>query len=209
MKWTYRIKNKITVSLLMFGVMGVVLLVNLKNGHDSSELKKALGSLFDDRLVVGGYILKMSDKLHDIHDVLANTNIQEETKLAEATLMLDEINCLNRLYAGTVLTEQESEYFAHFIELTAKINNQLIVKDMGSIRDSITEALTDLQLLSEIQLIEGQKIMFQTTKLLNFGNLTSQLELAVLIIIGLIIQVLLFSSRSLERELDNHLSNMN
>lgn len=209
MKWTYKIKNKLSVSLLMLGVMGVVLLLNFKNGQDAGELRKAMVSMFDDRLVVGGYILKMSDRLHDIHEVLENTHLSEEAQLAAAVKMLDEINVLNRLYAGTVLTEQESDYFSHFTELTTNINSQLITKDIDSIRGSITAALIDLQLLSDIQLIEGEKLMFKTTKLLNFGNITSQFELVVLIIIGLMIQILLFSSRTLDKNLDKDFSNMN
>ena len=209
MKWTYKIENKLSVSLLMFGVMGMVLLLNLKNGQDAGELRKAMVSMFDDRLVVGGYILKMSDRLHDIHEVLGNKEISEEGQLAEAVILLDEINVLNRLYAGTVLTEQESYYFSHFTELTTNINSQLVTKDLDSIRGSITSALIDLQLLSDIQLIEGEKLMFKTTKLLNFGNITSQFELVVLIIIGLMIQILLFSSRTLYKNLDKDFSNMN
>ncbi|HSJ66040.1 MAG TPA: hypothetical protein VK921_00090 [Anditalea sp.] len=209
MKWTYKIKNKLSVSLLMFGVIGIVLLLNFKNGQDAGELRKAMVSMFDDRLVVGGYILKMSDRLHDIHEVLENTHLSEEAQLAAAVKMLDEINVLNRLYAGTVLTEQESDYFSHFTELTTNINSQLITKDIDSIRGSISAALNDLQLLSDIQLIEGEKLMFKTTKLLNFGNITSQFELVVLIIIGLMIQILLFSSRTLDKNMDKDFSNMN
>jgi hypothetical protein len=209
MRWTFRVKNKLKISLMMFGVMGVVLLVNLKNGYDSVELRKAFVSIYDDRLVVGGYILKMSEQLHGINEILDNQEIQDEEKFSRAEAVLKDIGYLNKLYQGTVLTEKESEYFIHFTSLTNRITQQLENREYWLIRGSIAEALGDLQLLSEIQLTEGEKIMSQTDKLLHLGSLTSQFELAVLIIVGLMIQVLLFASRSNGFNLDKPFSNLN
>jgi hypothetical protein len=63
---------------------------------------------------------------------------------------------------------------------------------------SINEALSDLESLSEIQVKEAEMIMLKTDKMLNVGSISSQFEMGVIIIIGLIIQVLLFASKTLQ-----------
>ncbi|MNE73447.1 hypothetical protein D3C80_1694580 [compost metagenome] len=58
-------------------------------------------------------------------------------------------------------------------------------------------ALSNLNQLSAIQIAEGKKLMDGSKKIISESTLLTKLELAILIIIGLIIQVLIFASGSL------------
>lgn len=59
------------------------------------------------------------------------------------------------------------------------------------------EALNILANLSAIQISEAKIQLTQANKLFHFGSISSQFELAILVIFGLIIQALIFASKSI------------
>ncbi|MEX2594299.1 MAG: hypothetical protein WD426_16125, partial [Anditalea sp.] len=60
------------------------------------------------------------------------------------------------------------------------------------------EAFMELKTLSEIQLLEGEKLTKGSGKIVNQSNIWAQLELAVLIILLVIIYLLIFSSKTIK-----------
>jgi len=67
---------------------------------------------------------------------------------------------------------------------------------------------SNLEALAKIQLTEGKRLITESEKVIHQSNTTFRLELAVLIIIGLIIQALIFTSKSLKPKF-NQKSNLN
>ncbi|MEX2567550.1 MAG: MCP four helix bundle domain-containing protein [Cyclobacteriaceae bacterium] len=197
MRWTYSVKNKLTASLLLCGVIVVVLLNNINERYNNAELKTAFDAIYQDRLLAESYILDFSENLHDIQDALNNDQLSDSVKLSTAIQQLSELDRINQLYEATKLTDQERQYYAHFSSLTEQISHDLYEGDFKNEGEIIHAALMDLHSLSELQLSEAQKLKERTNKLFNMGNIASQFEIVLLIIIGLVIQTLLFSSRIL------------
>lgn len=195
MKWTYSIKNKLTTSMLLLGVVLVVFFNNLNERKNSRELRIAFDSIYDDRLMAESYILKLTANLHYLDETCLGSGFG---KFALTEEKLAEIETLNQLYRETKLTEKEAEYFNRYTALTDKISLQMKNSNFETAGLSIDEALSNLELLSEIQVMEAKMIMLKTEKMLNLGSISSQFEMGIIIIIGFIIQVLLFASKTFQ-----------
>ncbi|WP_143156031.1 MCP four helix bundle domain-containing protein [Cyclobacterium lianum] len=196
MKWTYSIKHKITTASLLFGVILVVLLINSNQRKQIEDLKSAFETIYRDRLVAESYILDFSEKLHDMYDVINDPHLPYVKKQEIANRILGEIDTLNHLYEATRLTEEEARYFGHFTGLTHEMDIRLQAGDLASEAPIIRSALLDLNSLSEIQLVEADKLKSETDKIFSMGSILLQFEMVVLIVIGLLIQALFFASKT-------------
>lgn len=196
MKWTYSIKHKITAASLLLGVIVLVMITNINQRNQIDELESAFEAIYRDRLVAESYILDFSEKLHTLQVAINDPRSSLSQKQLIANRLLTEIDTLNQLYQATRLTEEEARYFLHFTGLTEEIDLRLKQGDLESEEVMIKSALMDLHSLSQIQLTEADKLKSKTDKIFHLGSIISQFELVVLIIIGLIIQVLLFSSKT-------------
>lgn len=196
MRWTYSIKHKITAASLLLGVIVLVMITNINQRNQIEELESAFEAIYRDRLVAESYILDFSEKLHNLQVAINDPVSSLSQKQRIAKQLLTEIDTLNQLYQATRLTEEEARYFLHFTGLTEEIDLKLKQGDLESEEVMIKSALMDLHFLSQIQLIEADKLKSKTDRIFHMGNIISQFELVILIVIGLIIQVLLFASRT-------------
>jgi len=192
------VRNKMTASLLFFVVIVVVLLNNFNERYQNEELKTAFDAIYEDRLIAESYILGFTDKLHHINEVLNDNQLSDSLKMTTTMGILHEIDTINHLYEATKLTETERKYFLHFTNLTHQMGMDLFAGNYESEQMIIQEALVDLHTLSDIQLEEARKLKVKTSKLFNMGSIAHQFEMIILIVIGLIIQSLLFASRTLK-----------
>ncbi|MBN7812250.1 hypothetical protein J0A68_14950 [Algoriphagus sp. H41] len=195
MKWTYRIPNKLGTSLLLMGIMALVLVNNFVERSNSRQLEMAFESIYADRLIVESYILDLSEQLHAIQESLKSNSSDGKASWKEN---LSEIDRINLLYLDTKLTEDEKKHFGHFESLTWEIGQSLQAGRLVHANTGIAAALRDLQLLSEIQVIEAQSILSQTEQLFRSGSLSSRFEIGLVILIGLMVQGILFASKSLQ-----------
>jgi len=196
MRWTYSVKNKITAASLLFGVIVVVLLVNINQRKQIGNLESAFEAIYRDRLIAESYILDFSEKLHDMNDAINDPEKSFSEKQEIANHILNEIDTLNHLYEATRLTDEEARHFVHFTGLTDEMNLRLKAGDLESEAPMIRSALLDLHSLSQIQLHEADKIKTETDQIFSHGSIILQFEMVVLIIIGLLIQALLFASKT-------------
>jgi hypothetical protein len=196
MKWTYSIKHKLTAASLLFGVILLVMVTNMNQRNQIAELETAFEAMYRDRLVAESYILDFSEKLHTLQLAINDPSSTLPQKQLVANKLLAEIDTLNQLYEATRLTEEEARYFLHFTGLTKEMNLRLKEGDLASEETMIQSAFMDLHFLSQIQLTEADKIKSKTDRIFHRGSLISQFEMVVLIVIGLLIQVLLFASRT-------------
>lgn len=195
MRWAYSVKNKLTASLLLLVVVGVVLLNNFKEKHQSSQIRVAIDSIYEDRLVVEGYIYEFTRILYDIRSTIAMAGLEKGDLNSCIEMKISEMEELIALYEDTYLTEDEAQYLTHFTALAAQMKEGLKQQQYSNIESHIGNALNDLHALSEIQMEEGGLIIKKTDKLLNAGNIMSQFEMAILIVILLVIYGLIFSSK--------------
>ncbi len=195
MKWTYRIPNKLGTSLLLMGVLALVLVNNLKERSNSKQLETAFESIYADRLMAESYILSLSEQLHQIQELLESSASTSNKNLVEK---LSEIDRINLLYLDTKLTEDEEFHFGHFESLTWELRQSIQAGKSQSAQAKIDAALADLHHLSQIQVSEAQSILTQTERIFRSGSLYSQFEIGLVILIGLMVQGMLFASKSLK-----------
>lgn len=208
MKWAFTIRQK-TKAALILGV--VFLLVLAKNWYDErkvSELGNSFASVYEDRLVVEGYIYQLSDHLYQKKIMLDNCSSQDNlnnlrNKFGEHNAA---IHALIQNYEKTRLTEAETAYFQDFKNHVAAIEklerNYLAGPGNGNIsaksamNRSYDFAAGNLHQLSGIQLAEGKMLNEQSKKMIAGSSLLTQFELVILIGIGLLIQGLIFAAKS-------------
>lgn len=198
MKWAYSIKNKLTASVLLAVVLGLVLLNNLDERHNSDRLRLAIATMYEDRLVVEGYIFDLSEEVHSIQAAIDDVecSIEREVMIAES---LSEIKTLNTAYAKTTLTPAEEAEFNLFIASITDLESSIDDENFQESKRLSKESLALLYNLSDIQLDEANRVKQGSEHILNYGKTSSQFEMAVLIVIAIVLQIIVFASPSMTR----------
>lgn len=197
MKWTYGVKNKLTTALLLFGLIFIVCSNNLFERNNAEKINATITTIFDDRFMVESYIFQYSAFIYQIKEILDNPNYTTVEKIELNKGPLQGILLLNDAYKKTKFTKEEVIYFDQFTDLCKKMSNHINVGQTADGTKFSNEALNILANLSAIQISEAKIQLTQANKLFHFGSISSQFELAILVIFGLIIQALIFASKSI------------
>ncbi len=198
MKWTFSIKHKLAAAFLLAVVIGVVLLNNLTEQKNSDDLNDAFSSMYEDRLLAESYILGMYGNLHEVNqlsDEFRNNPTAVRVLLAPVVL---EMNNTIALYKETELTPQEEIEFTAFTQQASAVTSCAVSGNFDGCKSTADEALNRLAVLSEIQVSEGAKLKNDSEKIYSSSMSSSQFEIVMLIVIGLLLQALIFSNRTIE-----------
>ncbi|MCO4293200.1 MCP four helix bundle domain-containing protein [Solitalea sp. MAHUQ-68] len=212
MKWAFTLQQKIKISALLVLVFVIVLFKNIYDRKNVVALGASFSTVYEDRLLAESYIFHFSESLHQKMNDIQNANLSVSNvkplkeKLYKANATIDS---LFLSYESTRLTVRESTYYNEFKQTVLnlrKLEDQYLNSsfEQGSVPKFITvmdfklnAALIKLNQLSEIQISEGKALNEQSKKIIARSTLLTQLELGILIFIGLIIQVLIFTSNSI------------
>lgn len=186
-----------TAALLLFTVLGVVIVINFSDRSNSTKINKAISSIYEDRLVVGNYIFQDAQYFQKIAHIVENPSYSISEKQKHITASLSKINDLNTLYSKTKLTEEEKLNFDKFTSLCKDIKQASATGSLTAVKELSNEAVVILHNLSSIQIAEAKLQMESANSLYNFSNLSSHFEIAILVIIALLIQALIFSSKAM------------
>jgi hypothetical protein len=211
-------KNISKGNLLAFSLIGVLLLLMYGKNHLERQafrnISSAFTEVYNDRLIVEGYIFQISENLFQIQKLIDHCTIGYDYSKA-----VDEITTHERSILGIVeefektnLTVEEANYLSDFKNI---IENDLSIKSYDSLFSDvsgvnlsqvklydgkISRARQDLQDLSKIQMDEGGKLISKAKTLINRSQLWAQFEVALLIILVISIFLLLF--RKIDHNLD-------
>jgi hypothetical protein len=193
MKWTYSIKNKLTAAAVLFALCVLVLLSNYNDRVHSREVKSSINTLYADRLLVEGYILNLSGHIYQIREGLIRTDSSGTEINSKTTTSLRAIDKIIEDYEKTKFTEAEETEFARFKSLiqNLKANNSGI-----DLQPLTLDALNTLNKLSDIQIEESKSILGKSEQLYRTSKISSDFGFALVIIILLILQALVFSSKT-------------
>lgn len=197
MNWIYNIKSKMTAALLLFTVLGVVIVINFSDRSNSTKINKAISSIYEDRLVVGNYIFQDAQYFQKITHIVENPSYNISEKQENIAALLAKISDLNALYSKTKLTEEEKLNFDRFTNLCKDIAQASLAGSLHRVKEQSGEAVAILHNLSSIQISEAKLEMESANSLYNFSTLSSHFEIAILVIIALLIQALIFSSKAM------------
>lgn len=195
MNWTYSIKNKLAASGILLLLCMLVLASNYIDRNHTDNVKNAISTLYEDRLIAEEYILKMTGGVYQVREVI-HSDVASLHKVRTITNLLVTIKEANNAYQKTKFTTVEKgkadELQRVLNEFEAiNLNNTPIKLEVAN------KALNILNQLSSIQLEESKKIMEYAETLYVSGKTSSQFVFAIIIIILFALQALVFTSKSL------------
>ena len=184
MKDLKKYSNKTKAAFILLVVMLIILLGNFNTLQNSKNVNENINAIYNDRLVVAHYIFQYSKELHFIKAETEKLDLSDNIKKDEITQTLSVIHNIDDLYAKTVLTNKEKQYFDTFLISCKEINKQLAHKNWGKIANLSHDALITLESLSNIQIQEGKTKLASANALYSKNNSLGQLQIALLIILG-------------------------
>lgn len=214
MKWVYAVQQKMRVALLLAVVLLLVFFKSLFDRHNVTELGDSFSSIYEDRLVVESYIYKLSDHLYQ-KQLLMEQCSQQDDRQKLVTQIAQHNQAIFRLiqeYEKTRLTTQESTFFENFkrnmkemVALEYQFLNSQNTTEASELDIQFVTATQNLNQLSSIQVEEGKNMTNQSQRIIAGSSMLTQFEWGMLIVIGLMIQALIFASNSIvPKVLQNH-----
>jgi len=192
MKWIYSIKNKGTAAAALFFLCALVLFSNFNDRRHTTQVKESINMLYEDRLVAESYILTLSDCMHQVREALSTGADQ---KVATILATIDQTNLV---YEKTKFTAAETKTYSEFKGLCKQISSENVQSNADKMQFA-KEALVKLNALSTIQIEESKSIMAKSDQLYSTGQTSSNFAMAIIIIIALVLQALLFASKTLAK----------
>ena len=193
-------------------VISVLLLLiygkNLTERQAFKSISKTFTDVYNDRLVVEGYIFQISDRLFSIQKLIDHCNLDYDYSRVINEIDGHEKGIMDLIvdFEKTNLTVEESDYLTDFkriIENDLSIKNyDLLFTDSSGVNtqqvklydQKIALAKKDLENLSKIQMDEGQKLISKAKVQINRSQIWAQFEVALLIILIIVIYIFLFKS---------------
>ncbi|MFC6997020.1 MCP four helix bundle domain-containing protein [Rufibacter roseus] len=210
MKWAYSLRRKTKVAVLLALVMVLVLAKNLIDSKNVSQLGNSFAAVYEDRLLVESYIFQLSNHLYSKKMLVDNCSNQGDySKLYNQLIHHNTaINALILDYGKTELTEAESVRFAAFKRNMSEISrlelsylqNEAVEVEMAHGKQLMdaqySVAAGNLEQLSKIQVAEGKRLNEKSKEIIAGSTILTQFELVLIICLGLVIQILIFASKS-------------
>ncbi|MBK8390247.1 MAG: MCP four helix bundle domain-containing protein [Saprospiraceae bacterium] len=198
MKWTYSIQNKLTAAAVLFVLCVVILYANYHDRMHTSKVIGLISTLYEDRIVAEVYIYKMSNDLYEIKEALLDPISESTNQKIQGRMSL--INQSMAAYEKTKLTEKESMIFDQ-LRLEIPQNWEAKNDQNDALAKMADRSLLLLGELSEVQITESKSIVADSEKTYKMSKLSSEFAFAIVIIILIILQALVFASKTL------HISN--
>ena len=198
MKWTYSIQNKLTAAAVLFVLCVVILYANYHDRMHTSKVIGLISTLYEDRIVAEVYIYKMSNDLYEIKEALLDPTSESTNQKIQGRMSL--INQSMAAYEKTKLTEKESMIFDQ-LRLEIPQNWEAKNNQNDALAKMADRSLLLLGELSEVQITESKSIVADSEKTYKMSKLSSEFAFAIVIIILIILQALVFASKTL------HISN--
>lgn len=203
MKWPYFLQHKLKIALLLCVILIAVFVNNRIECGNVMQLGSSFTAVYEDRLVVENYIFQLSNHLHEKKYIF--NELDEEivgTELNSLALKNQQINQLLIDFAKTHLTKAEDSLLV-LLKTEVESLQQMEISYLAS---SSQKAKADLNIhyeesfdllsgLSAVQMNEGKALYESSKKVVVSNAATAQLELAILVIIGLVIMTLIFESK--------------
>lgn len=195
MKWTYAIKNKLLASIVLLSLCLLVLLSNYLDRSHTEHVKNSISTLYEDRLIAESHILKMTSSIYRIRELLKSSDLNNDFKSSAIRKLIIDFNRVYIVYSKTRLTEKEEATAVELINSFKKFEQGM---QNGNYGINYTESLLlSLSKLSAIQLEESKLIMKKVESQYATIKASSQFAFAIVIVILVVLQIMVFSGESL------------
>lgn len=215
MKWSFVIQQKLKAALLLGGVMVLVILGSVITRYHMNGIDKSFSSIYKDRLIPATTIIYLAENLYGKRLSLEKFLLSDVTGSAEAIsagLELHDvkIDSLIEVFEKTYLVDHEATSLAAFKNRVEEyvLLEKMILKlhasgNAGSGRELFEGAgastfqttINNLNELTSIQENVGKELMRESKSDMASFGLISFLQIAFVIVIGLMVLVLIQSSK--------------
>lgn len=208
MKWAYSIEQKLKAALVLTVLFVFLFIKNISDQNSFTELGNTFSVVYEDRLLAESYIYEFSDHLSRKKLLIDDSKDNQELKQHQAEIASHNasIEQLITAYEKTKLTPTEEVLFR---DLKKKIKQNITLEKQylgafdthknlskHALDESFYSILTNLNHLSHIQINEGERLNKTSQKIVLGSESQNQFELTLLIVLGLIILGLIFTSKS-------------
>lgn len=196
--------RRINTILALAVVFLLVLATNRIDQHHFKTAQKSVSEVFNDRVLVQDYIFKISSLLRKKQLALSDSSSSYIRKRNQDNIQI-ESNIVK--FENTRLTPSEHSVLRSFKEDFKALKS--IEGSFSGTKSSKTYELKNLLKvlqaklveLSEIQVEESRRLTREAQKSLDMSNLLANLEIFFLIVIGVVLQFLVFyKSKKLARK---------
>jgi len=195
MNWAYTVKNKIAASAALLALCILVLISNYIDRNHTDNVKNAISTLYDDRLIAEEYILKMTAGVYQIREIINDETPAADSRTSIQNILLH-IKEENNAYLNTKFTSAEQEKAAALVKVFSELDSFHLNSKEANLA-SVNKALRLLNELSGIQLTESKQIMDNAEALYISGKTSSNFVFAIIIVILVVLQAFVFSSKRL------------
>lgn len=190
MKWAYSIKNKTFASSILLILVAFIGFNNLLENRMANKMNSTLNEMYKDRLWAEYLISQIQ------YSMLKLKNCSNET---DPIPELSRIAHLNQQFAQTSLTINEQHIFNDYISHCKKtLQNSSNFNHKPFSNEDFNQTEFYLQALNETQIKEGQILVTEMGNMHKSAALLSKFEITLLVLLGIIIQVLVLTSKSLK-----------
>ncbi len=210
MKWAFSIKHKMTAALLLTLVFVLMLAAVIIDKRSVSRLESAFASVYEDRLLVESYIYHLADHLYRKKIRIESCmDVQEVEQIRQDLHLHNEaIQVLLSKYEETRFTQTETSRFNDLKQYIRNMEaleadylesadfNQANQPSRVALEQQFVLALENLHALSGIQIQEGKGLHDDSHQVIADFVLLSHVEIVILIGIGIVIQILLFTAKT-------------
>jgi hypothetical protein len=188
MKWAYYVKYKLKAAIVLFVILVGVMINHFWERSNYNRLNDSVSSIYKDRLLPATYLFQLSDHLYKKrllqNQAQANINLQQQHDEAMALLIKN--------YEATYLTDAEKQQWGLFKQHLAAYNTT----GDYSLNQPLSQAafdqlLKDLNELNNTQVQVGDELQQTSKGILTSGAFSSQVEIVLIIGLGLFTVILL------------------
>ncbi|MBT30999.1 MAG: hypothetical protein CMO01_15175 [Thalassobius sp.] len=195
------LKQKFKTALALGFVFFLILATNMVDNNHFKIVKESLATVYADRIVVKDYLYKIARQIQLKKTTLYQEDLAKIKRINQVTN--DSIQTLINKYTETKLTNDEADIFNtlqhHLFELRVlekSLNEQSELSKDSTLFENInlqySIIMFDLDALSEIQVKESERQIVYSTRAIKNSNTISRIEIIVLIVIGVMIQLVIF-----------------
>ncbi len=179
--------------MVLLGLCVLVLLSHYLDRMHTENVKNSISTMYEDRLIVEGYILNMTKNIYQVRETLQEGKSGTD---AAVTARMDNFRALYEVFIRTRLTKAEKQTS---IDLWREfLRFEMMLKTGEKITSAQSDKVLDLLgNLSMIQLDESKKIMQKVESQYASIKSTSQFAFAIVVVILVVLQILVFSGESL------------
>jgi len=184
----------------------LILATNLIDRQHFIRVKDALITIYEDRLVVKGYVFELSQLLEKKRIALAASDASYFETENEA--VNDSIDVLVEKFYNTKLTKDEKRHLDSFSKHIKKLesdeqryqSSELVTGEpSATLEKDLATLKEDLHALASIQLNEGKRQLYIATRSVDIIDQFTRIEIIVLFIIGVLVQVIILYKPRRER----------